>query len=175
MKKILYILAMLSDQDVDWMLNAGKRRILHSGEVLIKEGQPANALMIITKGKMSISVKGKIIAEVDEGEIMGEISLLDARPPSATATALGEVTILEIRFSVLQAKLDSDEKFAARLYHVLGILLAQRLRQNNRQLAIAQGAAMKEEEVNEAERELLGKITLERYRFQLIMDKFNES
>src|SRR5437588_10126451 len=50
MRKVPYILTRLSDEDVDWMATAGKRKRLPAGTVLIREGKPIEALTFVLDG-----------------------------------------------------------------------------------------------------------------------------
>ena len=52
MRKALYILGQLSDEDIDWMIRYGRREPVPSGTVLIRQGQPIQDLLrIITGGQ----------------------------------------------------------------------------------------------------------------------------
>lgn len=173
MKKVLYILGLLADRDIDWMTSTGERQELQPGHVLVREGEMFGAISIIISGKMGVSVRGKSVAEIGMGEVMGEISLLDSRPPSATVTVLEPTVILAITFHDLKAKLASDTAFAARVYQALGVFLAQRLRRNNLQLTIGDSKQIDQdmEEMDEIDPELLEQLTLAGNRFKMIMDK----
>lgn len=59
-------------------------------------------IYIVLQGEMTVSVAGRgQIARLGSGEIVGEISFVDARPPSATVVALGD------RFFVWNARWSS--------------------------------------------------------------------
>ena len=74
--------------------------VLREGDVLIKEGSiEKQYLHILLRGKVRIC-KGpnykKVIADLKAGEYLGEISLIDNMPRSASAVALTDVLIIEI-------------------------------------------------------------------------------
>jgi CRP-like cAMP-binding protein len=69
-----------------------------------------------------------IVARTGVGEIVGEMSMVDSAPPSATVTAEGECLILSLDKNVLLQKLASDAAFGCRFYKALAVLLADRLR-----------------------------------------------
>jgi CRP/FNR family transcriptional regulator, cyclic AMP receptor protein len=178
MKKVLYILGLFEDNDIEWMVHAGERKNYASGETLIEAGVSKNELMILLEGKVSIVVQGKNVASIGRGEMVGEMALLDSRPPSATVISEdAEVLVLSISFEKLQSKFSSDPKFSARFYKALGIFLAQRLRKNNLQLTIGTSADVDDddEEMDEIDEDVLEKITLAGARFNMIMNKMSKA
>src|SRR6185436_6178421 len=70
----------------------------------------------------------KDIANLMCGEVAGEMSFLDSRPPSASVRALEKCSVLAIPKSRLSQKLETDTAFAARFYRALGVFLSDRLR-----------------------------------------------
>jgi CRP-like cAMP-binding protein len=68
------------------------------------------------------------VAELGPGEITGEMSFVDANPPSATVTALENSVVLAIPKAQLLAKLEESPDFAARFYLAIAIFLSYRLR-----------------------------------------------
>jgi CRP/FNR family transcriptional regulator, cyclic AMP receptor protein len=132
MRKVLFILGELSDKDVDWMMAAGKRERIPPGAALIQEGKPVEALYIVLEGLLRVSVESagsRELARLGSGEIIGEMSFVDARPPSATVKALENSMVLSISRSQLAAKLEREADFAARFYRALAIFLSSRLRE----------------------------------------------
>jgi CRP/FNR family cyclic AMP-dependent transcriptional regulator len=129
MRKVLYILGQLDDADVEWMAEIGHLERVADGQVLIREGQKINAVYIVLEGEMTVDVAalGRI-ARLGSGEIVGEISFVDTRAPSATVTALGDAQVLRLEREVLLTRLETDSAFAARFYRAIAIFLADRLR-----------------------------------------------
>ena len=131
MKKILFILGELSDADIDWLLYAGRREKLLAGKVLIHEGAAIEAVFIVLTGLLKVSVHhlpGHEIARLSSGEVVGEISFLDRRLPTATVTAIEETMLLSIPRQQLSYKLSEDLGFASRFYRAIALSLSERLR-----------------------------------------------
>lgn len=131
MKKVLFILGELSDADVDWLLYVGRREELPATTVLIAEGKQIDALYILLTGSLLVTIEafsGREIARLYSGEVVGEISFLDTRPPSATVTTLEKSVVLAIPRQQLHNKLTQDLGFAARFYRALAFFLSDRLR-----------------------------------------------
>ena len=129
MRKVLYILGQLTDRDVEWLASHGTRRRVAPGETLIVRGKQIDALFIVLSGEMSVVVEGiGEIARVKTGDILGEMSLIDASPPSATVTATAESKVLEIPKSAVNERMALDVEFAAHFYRAIAIFLSDRLR-----------------------------------------------
>lgn len=175
MKKVLYVLGLLTDSDIAWFAHAGIKRTCRPGEALIVEGERSDVLFIITDGRALVSAHGKSFAHVGKGEIIGEIGMLDSRPPTATVTADTEVTCIEIDFDDLNAKLESDVGFGSRFYRALAIFLAQRMRRNVSQFIADKSSQLNEdvEEEDEIDPELLDEISLAGERFNWMLAQLN--
>jgi CRP/FNR family cyclic AMP-dependent transcriptional regulator len=131
MKRIVFILGVLEDDDVDWLVSTGQRQEVQAGEVLIYEGQSCEQLYIILAGQLEVSVQSMAqhaIAQLASGEVVGEMSFVDGLPPSATVTALEPTVVLRVPWDKLNEKLQQDTWFASRFYKALTILLSSRLR-----------------------------------------------
>jgi CRP/FNR family cyclic AMP-dependent transcriptional regulator len=87
-RKELVQLARLSD-DVE----------VRKGTVLCKEGTPGREFFVLVDGKVDVSRKGRRVTTLGGGDFVGEISLLEQSPRTATVTAKTPV-----RFFVLTAR-----------------------------------------------------------------------
>lgn len=114
------------------MITHGSTRVLVPGEALIHERQAFDFVYILLKGLLRVSVCGQekdAVAELGAGEVVGEMSFVDARPPSATVTAIEKTVVLALSRQKLQQEMERSPKFAARFYKALSISLANRLRE----------------------------------------------
>jgi CRP/FNR family transcriptional regulator, cyclic AMP receptor protein len=130
LKKVLYFLGVLDDQDVDWMVRNGTRKAVPARTQIIAEGQPTGWLYFILSGEFSVSssrAQGEI-ARLTPGEILGEISFVDSRPPSANVTAITDSSVGAVSVDALEKKMEKDPRFAARFYKAIAVALADRLR-----------------------------------------------
>lgn len=131
MRKVLYILGQLGDDDIEWLIGAGTPLRLDRGETLIVEGRPIEALYIVLDGMLVITtaaLQGGEVARLSSGEVIGEISFVDERPPSATVTGAQPSLVLALDREALRRKLEHDPRFAARFYRAVSLFLAHRLR-----------------------------------------------
>lgn len=131
MSKVLYFLREFEAQDIDWFISVGHRLTLPSGEALIRANEAIDAIYILIDGALQVRIGSAIdpIAQLDVGELVGELSFLDSRPPNATVVASSECIVMSIPRLLVESKLKKDAPFAARFYRAIGVLLAGRLRQ----------------------------------------------
>ena len=107
-----------------------QRREYAVGDVLLEEGEASKSLIFIEQGVVRVErayFGARIpIAELHEGEVLGEISVLEQGAASATVVAVEPVTALVLDDP--NAAVADDPELAAGFYRSLALLLAQRLR-----------------------------------------------
>ncbi len=157
MRKVLHILGGLNDGDVEWLIHHGERQRLAVDEVLIREGDMIDALFILVEGELVATVQTREapreLGRMKVGDMVGEVSLVDERPASATVTVVREARVLNVPRRALQAKLGSDIGFAARFYRAVAQLLSYRLRDNT---ALIAGSGFPEAAELDKEEDILG-------------------
>ena len=179
MRKVLFLFGQLNDDDVEWMLTAGAKRFVPAGGVVIEQGVPADALFILLEGKLAVWLRPRRGAErqlatLNAGEIVGEMSFVDARPPSATVKALDDSTVFSLAKSILNRKLTADSGFAARFYRALAIYLSTTVRERHRDLApggAGNEAEDEEEDADELDPNVLDGVYLAGERFDRMVKR----
>lgn len=76
-------------------------------EILMSEGEPAGPFFVILDGFVRVSAEGRALRTMTRGGILGEMSTLEHRPRSATATCLSPVSLLEIDPAAFDDLLDA--------------------------------------------------------------------
>ena len=98
------------DPEVAALLEAAPSRVFAEGEIIVKQGDTAEAFFIVERGTVSVSKDGIEVAELVAGQYFGEIGLLQHVPRTATVTAMSpSVQVLELsreRFLDLVEKSD---------------------------------------------------------------------
>ena len=107
----LPLFAGLPEKDLDRLCAMAKTETLPAGEVLMEEGSLGDALYVILDGTFEITKRSHErdlwIANRGPGEMLGEISLLEQTPRSATVRAATDCRLLKINredFQQLLAK-----------------------------------------------------------------------
>ena len=156
MRKALYILADLDDTDVRWLVDNGRRRFVGAGETLIAEGRAdRHALYRHRRRACGRDRAGMRVAKLATGDIVGEMSLIEKRPPvgfSSPPSAKRKSSACHKRRSVPACK--TDIAFAARFYRALAVFLSDRLAHNRlapwlRQRQRRDRAAFRSDELDE--------------------------
>jgi CRP/FNR family transcriptional regulator, cyclic AMP receptor protein len=182
MRKVLFLFGQLDDDDVEWLIDHGTTRQVGEGETLIQQGVPVDAVFIVLEGRLSVllgaAAREREIARLNAGEIVGEMSFLDSRPPSATVRGLEESTVYAIARPILAARLAADQGFAARFYRALAIFLATTVRERHRGLLIgAEGdvgaaeAATATDDADELDANVLDNVYLAGERFNRMVKR----
>jgi CRP/FNR family cyclic AMP-dependent transcriptional regulator len=181
MRKVLFLFGQLNDDDVEWMLKAGAKRFVPAGSVLIEQGVPVDSVFILLEGRLTVWLRPRRgsereLARLGAGEIVGEMSFVDARPPSATVKALEDSTVFAISKPALNAKLSTDAGFAARFYRALAIYLSTTVRERHRALGgSGTGEAPEEDQeddTNELDPNVLDGVYLAGERFDRMVKRF---
>lgn len=179
MRTSIVILGQLDDLDTEWIQNHGTLRQLEAGAVLIREGEPTEALFLILDGRFSVLLstdqeEAQEVAEMSSGDIVGEISFVDQRPPSATVKAATAGVVVAIGRDLLRQRLEDDEGFAARFYRAIAIFLSDKLRRQVGRFAAGRDPldedVLSEDELDPA---ILERAHLAGLRFQRIQTHFD--
>jgi CRP/FNR family transcriptional regulator, cyclic AMP receptor protein len=172
MRKALHLLGILEDSDIEWMIANGTLHQVDTDSVLIQEKNPIGSIYILLEGELSVIVggrDGKHIATLMPGEVVGEISFVDSRPPSASVLATRDSRVLALSTNVLSAKLAVDTAFAARFYYAVATFLADRLYVTVGRYGY--GSARQDTDVDEVSDSALDKIDIAAVRFDQLLKR----
>ena len=75
-----------SKKDLARIVKVADEVTFKAGRVLTEQGQPGREAFIIVKGKATVRRNGKKLASIGAGAMVGELSLLDNGPRTATVT-----------------------------------------------------------------------------------------
>jgi NTE family protein len=102
---------------------------LKRGDVLVHQGETADALYVVVTGRFAVTIAGRreAISEIGPGQPVGEIAFLAGGERTATVTALRDSLVLRLgrsEFEELSGKNPS-------IWHTLTVTLARRVAQAN--------------------------------------------
>lgn len=129
MRKALYILGDLAEEDVVFLSKAGTIRALDGGEALVSAGVSPDALYFLTKGAMDVRLSnGTVVASLGVGDVVGEMSFVEKQPPDTDVVATEACRLLAVPRAALDAELGGNPAFAGRFFKALATFLSDRLR-----------------------------------------------
>lgn len=168
MRKVLLLMGILNDTDVQWLATNGRKNTVQPGAVLIREGVPVPSLFILLDGRLAVQVgNGMEVAILQTGEVVGEVSFVDSRPPLASVVVQSTSVVLAVEQTLLKRKLASDTAFASRFYHAIALSLADRLRSTTSRLS---GNNTGEEgDADELDADLMNVISVANVRFDMLL------
>jgi len=99
------------------------------GEVIFREGEPAQRLFLIDSGKVKLSISSTagqelLIGLLGRGQIFGELAVIDRGPRAMDARAMDETRVYALESDVFWTMLENRPALARRLLE----LMARRLR-----------------------------------------------
>jgi CRP/FNR family transcriptional regulator, cyclic AMP receptor protein len=91
----------LSSQFLQWIIEAGTMGNVPEGAQVISEGEPARSLFVVCEGELEICKLGSHGSEVrlavlKAGDCVGEMSLIDIQPRSATVRTLTPAVLFRL-------------------------------------------------------------------------------
>lgn len=175
MRKVLYILGELEDSDLQWLVDAGEQVTVPADQEIIREGGAQDRLFILLEGELSVTKGGHELARLGAGEVVGDMSLLDSRPPTATVRSLGEARVYSIPHGALRSKLALDTDFAARFYRALCVFLANRLSRADAMIGAGERVEAEQDASDEISPEALEGVALAGARFDWFLQRVNEA
>lgn len=119
------LFAGLDKKDIQLLAGACQERKYSAGSTLIKQGDTGVGLYVLTAGTVHITKStDPDRAEIDlgtagPGNVLGEMSLLDDLPRSATVTAVDDVTALLLPVWEFRTTLRNQPNIALRLLTTL--------------------------------------------------------
>ncbi len=97
---------------------------IEEGHVLTTEGAPGQECFVIADGKARVSIGGQPVGVVGPGDCVGEMSLLDGGPRTATVTAATPITAYVMSSREFRSLLNISPTITRKV----ATILAQRLR-----------------------------------------------
>jgi CRP-like cAMP-binding protein len=101
-----------------------------AGQAVVQQGQVGNGLFIVVSGGVRIVAGSRVLGRLGPGDFVGELSVIDQQPRTATALAEGPTVCLALASWDLMALVGQDRELTVNLLRGL----ASRLRRADEQL-----------------------------------------
>ncbi len=128
--------------DIHELLQRCDRRDIATGELLLSPGARNEHVFIVLSGSLNVHVGSPdtpILATMEAGACVGEMSIIEDRDPSAYVIGAEDTHMLVIHQSVLWEMVDASHEFAKNLL----VVLSERVRSHNRVIADSYGEMRK--------------------------------
>lgn len=121
---------LLADSELREFYKAGRFREYAPGEVLIQEGDYDCWVYFLIAGELELSKGGKRVGYLKRnGDMFGEMGVIDGSPRSATIRALSKCIVMGIDASLIDQSLKANKtSFCYVIYRLFAEVLAMRLR-----------------------------------------------
>jgi CRP-like cAMP-binding protein len=131
----------LNEAELDQMLGIVQEVIVKPQGWVFKQGDLADGLFFIARGRVEVSKDGETLAQLGIGEVLGELSVLGGgHKRSASAKALSETLVLRIGTREFRKLLDTWNVAAMKITVNLAYQLTERLVANTEKMLEAKKA-----------------------------------
>lgn len=117
----------LGPAQISQLCTATRRVAINAGDVVIEEGAPGEALFIILSGELEITKRADdhdiVLAARKAGEFLGEMSLLERSPRTASARATRQTELLEIDAAAFQHLIEDHPSIATTILRTIAARL----------------------------------------------------
>ena len=129
----LSVLEALTDDERESLIKCSQKIKFNVGEVLVNVGEKDEGVFILMVGAVEVVGKGnfgmdKVIAEIHQGSIFGELSFFDQQPRIAAVRATATGFVLHIAPNGLKRLATSNPDLAMQLLLGFGKILSRRFR-----------------------------------------------
>jgi CRP-like cAMP-binding protein len=125
----------LMEEQIKNILPVMKEEKFAPNENIITEGQPNDKIYFLIEGKVAVIKANIELARFNEGEVFGEIEVLDVIPSIASIKSLTQVTTMSISNKGLREIYKLDIKIFSLILMNLARDLARRLRRMDEKIA----------------------------------------
>jgi signal transduction histidine kinase len=117
----------LNATDIEQLCRSSRSVTAKSGDMVIEEGAPGGTLYVILSGELEVTKRNGgqeiVLATRKRGDVIGEMSLLEQSPRTATARARQVTELLEIGPEAIRKLLESNPSAAMVLLRTIAIRL----------------------------------------------------
>jgi CRP/FNR family cyclic AMP-dependent transcriptional regulator len=108
-----------SKRELEHIAKAGDELAAPAGTLLVDQGQLGREAFVLLDGSISITRRGQKIASAQPGDVVGELSLLDHGPRTASATCDTDCTLFVLDQRHFRKVLESQPTIAMKMLGVL--------------------------------------------------------
>ena len=96
-----------------------KPRNFKRGQTIFRQGDPGDLMYVISDGTVDIFVDNFLVETAGTGSVIGEMSIVDHRPRSASAKAKSPCTLLPIDRKGFESLISRNPTFAVEVMRIV--------------------------------------------------------
>ena len=135
-----------SDEELKMVSLAGSLETFDSNRIFLNEGDTPSFLYVIIRGHVEVFLPKKIahtnktrvtrvkLCDMIPGDCLGEYSLIDNNPASASAITLEPSDLFKISKRSFDEIINSNDRSAKKIYHNILLILIRRARDYDKEL-----------------------------------------
>lgn len=103
-----------------------------AGETIFAAGDEGHCMYIVQDGVVAISIDGKVLQELEAGQVFGEMALVDDSPRSADAIAKTDCRVVPVDEDKFMSHVHRTPFFALQVMRIMADRLRARLQDISR-------------------------------------------
>ena len=119
------LFAGLDDDELDLVAQAATELRFPAGRVLMREGDVAHEMFIVTDGTLEVTRGGQHVADIGAGGFAGEIALLTHQHRTSTVACSTDCTVLHIDGRVFSTVIEETPGIAAKMMPIIAARLSE--------------------------------------------------
>lgn len=129
------LFAGLNESALAPLVAAARHVTLNAGDVLCTQGEPGETMFLVLDGRLKIFIQGpdekEIVLDIaGPDNVIGELSLIDGQPRSASIQALTECSLLALDRDPFMQHLAQNALTTLHMLHYLATIMRQRVLEN---------------------------------------------
>jgi len=116
------------DEQIEKIIPLMKQERYTPDEVIITEGQPNDKIYFLIEGQIEVKKRDVVLSHFGEGDVFGEMEVLDVMPAIASIRAVTQVRVMTISNQALREIYKIDVKIFSLIIMNLARDLSRRLR-----------------------------------------------
>lgn len=118
-------------------LNLGRWQTVSAGTILTRQGTPVHELVYIADGSAEVRAHGVIVAELNPGALIGEMTIMHGAEATADVEIATKAYIFTLPRAALVLELEADHDFALAVSGALQLEAGRKMDAANRERATA--------------------------------------
>lgn len=137
----------LNDDELEIVKNHIELFEVEQGATLFEEGDQGDSVCFVVNGRLDVTkrtITGEdfVLNTLARGQSVGELSIIDKRPRSATVRAKTEATLFTLKRSDFEVIMQEYSEISIKILKGLSLLLSKKLRQTSSRLISYMATAM---------------------------------